>query len=155
MIKDITPQYYQKHDAPPRLEPQGRESLMTVKNQRFLMRRGLAEALVLWMLEEQLRLESRGFLKAPRHKKFTLALTKWKLLDEVSQDICFHLSELANFSPKYQEKIDEMVKQKTKEKFLEKLRDFQSLLFEKHEVEVHFIPAEELLNSWLNKKENL
>ena len=39
-----------KNDAPPRFEPQGRKSLTAVKNLRFLMSRGLAEALVLWML---------------------------------------------------------------------------------------------------------
>lgn len=62
-----------KRDAPPRLEPIGLLSSTAVKNRRFLMRRGLAKALVLVILGEPPH-KWCGFLEASRHKKLNTSI---------------------------------------------------------------------------------
>ncbi len=89
------------------------------------------------------------------YEKLCYAFEKWGLEGEKANVICFHLSELANFAPKYKEITNELIKQKNKEKFLDKLREIESILFEKHEVEYHLIPAQELLASWFKTQEDL
>ncbi len=88
-------------------------------------------------------------------KKLWKTFEKWKLGGEKTHVICFHLSELANFAPKYMALLDILVKQPTKEKFLDKLQEIDAILFEKHEVEYHLIPAQELLTSWFKTQEDL
>mgnify|MGYP001575113024 CR=1 FL=1 len=88
-------------------------------------------------------------------EKLSKSFKKWRLLDKKAEAITFHLAELANFSGKYKALCDELLKQTTNKKFLEKLEEFHGILMEKHEVEYHLIPADKLLTSWFKKREDI
>ncbi|MBM3232768.1 hypothetical protein FJZ18_01215 [Candidatus Pacearchaeota archaeon] len=89
------------------------------------------------------------------YEKLCKTFDKWRLGGEQTHIICFHLSELAEFSSKYKRIIDDIIKQPTKKMFLKKLEYFHGVLMERHEVNYHLIPADNFLSAWFKKLEDL